>query len=156
MPRQFFSDFVEPTIAEWRADPRNVRLATIALSQLDILAERFILQTSPKANREEVAAERDSIAGVRPFVGIARDVHDTHKHGPLTRGTAKITQGQRPRVVEEGLGISGGTTISDTASISGGVLVLTVVLDDGATHPVESVIKDVLDYWTAELKHVGR
>ena len=40
MPRQFLDEFAHPGIAEWRADPFNVRLATIALCQLDILAER--------------------------------------------------------------------------------------------------------------------
>jgi hypothetical protein len=87
------------------------------------------------------------------MVGIARDVHDTHKHGPLTRRTARIKKGQGPRVVEWGGGISGAAI--NEAPISGGNLELGAVLDDGTSYPVESVVRDALDYWTAELMRLG-
>ena len=34
-------------------------------------------------------------------------------------------------------------------------LELGAVLDDGTGYPVESVVRDALDYWTAELMRLG-
>ncbi len=95
-PGEFFETYVAPAIAEWRANPSSIRLATLALCELDNLAEHVIIHTNPRVRKGEVTQERDKLAGAKPELGLARDIHDTHKHGPLARKSASITKGQRP------------------------------------------------------------
>jgi hypothetical protein len=63
-----------------------------------------------------------------PIRLLVRDVHDTHKHGPLQWPTAPITTDGR---------------------------VLEIVQDDGTKHLVENVITDALTYWEGELISLG-
>lgn len=67
---------------------------------------------------------------------LVRDVHDTHKHGPLQRATATITTSERPM---------------QNYAFQVGTPVLEVVQDDGTKHLVENVITDALTYWEGEL-----
>ncbi|MER9408177.1 hypothetical protein NKI36_29670 [Mesorhizobium caraganae] len=78
---------------------------------------------------------------------MARDVHDTHKHGALGRKTATITQGQKPKQSRRGgafsEAFSSGFQIGDPA--------LVVVEDDQTLHYVDDLIERAVKYWRAEI-----
>jgi hypothetical protein len=46
-PRQFFNEFVLPTVEEWRSEPLNIRKAVIAISQIDIMADQVVIYQNP-------------------------------------------------------------------------------------------------------------
>jgi hypothetical protein len=130
-----------------------VRLATTALCELDNLAEHFILYSTPGIDWDGVKAERKSISAQEPMVGLAKDVHDTHKHGRLIRKSAKITQGQRPQLGEWGLGIN--ALPINAGPIGGGMFRLLVTLDDGTAYPAELVISGDRLHWVDKLDRAG-
>lgn len=144
-PRQFFLDFVEPTVADWMAQPLGARHAIIALCEIDNLAEHFIQHTQPSLTK--VAHARDALGAMMHDLAIARDVHDTHKHGLLSRKSATITQGQKPKPGRRdgafSEGFSAGFQIGEPA--------LVVIADDHAHHYVDDVIQNAVTYWRAEI-----
>jgi hypothetical protein len=146
-PRGFLEAFVEPALAEWRADPLSVRRAIVAICEIDNLAEHTILHEFPTLTRAH--PERDRIGALVPMVAIARDVHDTHKHGRLTRRNAAIKDGQRPRKEYEGGAFQAGAFQEDAFDV--GTPVLIVVEDNGTEHLVKTVIDDALAFWHGEL-----
>jgi hypothetical protein len=97
-PRKFFDTYVVPAVDAWQRDQRNERLAIQALNEIDNLAEHVLKHVNPIAS---VKHERDKLAAIRPSLGLARDAHDSHKHGLLGRKNAKITKGQSPKVVSK-------------------------------------------------------
>ena len=127
-PRQFFDQYVMPCVTDWELDPLNVRKAVIAISQIDILADHVIIHQHPGFSRVQIANMRKATEQNTPIRLLVRDVHDTHKHGPLQRPTATITTDGR---------------------------VLEIVQDDGTKHLVENVITDALTYWEGELISLG-
>jgi hypothetical protein len=145
-PRTFFDTYVVPAVHAWQRDPRNERLAIQALNEIDNLAEHVIKHVNPKAS---VKDERDKLAAIRPSLGLARDAHDSHKHGILGRKNAKITKGQRPQVVSFG-GAVGSAPVGVTP-VGGSLEELTLVLDDGSQHSVVGIITHCMDFWHAEL-----
>jgi hypothetical protein len=148
-PWQFLKDFVEPAVAEWHADPLNIRRATIALAELDNLAEHFILYTQP--GLLQIAPERDALGLSVPLAAIARDVHDTHKHGPLRRKSATMKQGQRPQQSLRG----GEFSDEFSAEFNIGVPTIVIVQDDGTKYFADDVIYPLMRHWHNELsKHV--
>jgi hypothetical protein len=46
-PREFFDEFVLPTVAKWEADPLNVRKAMVAISRIDILSDQVVAHQNP-------------------------------------------------------------------------------------------------------------
>jgi hypothetical protein len=132
-PRQFFNQFVMPCVTDWQLDPLNIRKAVIAISQIDILADHVILHQHPDFT--------------------TRDVHDTHKHGPLQRPTATITTGERPKLERHG-GVFDPRVFQNNV-FQVGTPVLEIVQDDGTKHLVENVITDALTYWEGELVTLG-
>jgi hypothetical protein len=134
-PRQFFDQYVMPCVEEWQLDPLNVRKAVIAISQIDILADQVIIHQHPDFTRGQLANVRKATEQNTPIRLLVRDVHDTHKHGPLQQATATVTAGERPFQV--------------------GTPVLEIVQDDGTKHLVENVITDALTYWEGELSSLG-
>src|SRR5215212_3450971 len=92
-PQRFLIEFVLPAITEWRSDPLSVRRATIAICELDNLAEHLVQFKSPNISRDDLRKERDRIGASFKHLALCRDIHDTHKHGRLTRKTAMITRG---------------------------------------------------------------
>jgi hypothetical protein len=127
-PRQFFDQYVMPCVTDWELDPLNIRKALIAISQIDILADHVIIHQHPGFSRVQIANMRKATEQNTPIRLLVRDVHDTHKHGPLQRPTAPITTDGR---------------------------VLEIVQDDGTKHFVENVINDALTYWEGELISLG-
>jgi hypothetical protein len=119
--------------------------------QIDNLAEHFLLHIKPAL--KNTSAERDRIAASNPIVGIIRDIHDTHKHGRLTRRNAKITKGQNPTVVHEGGAI--GSAPIGAAPIGGDMPRLIVRLDDGSSIGLVDVIQNALAYWESEMRRHG-
>ena len=138
-PRQFFDQFVVPCVKDWEEDPLNVRKAVIAISQIDILADNIIIHQHPDFNRGQIANVRKTTEQNTPIRLLVRDVHDTHKHGPVQGATATITTGERLQ--------------NNVYQV--GMPVLEVVQDDGAKHLVENVITDALTYWEGELSSLG-
>ena len=100
-PRQFLDQFVLPCVKCWERDPLNVRIAVIAISQIDILADQLILHQHPDFTCDQVTKLRKAMEQNSPIRLLVRDVHDTHKHGPLQRATATITTGERPKLVHK-------------------------------------------------------
>ena len=152
-PRQFLDQFVLPCVKCWERDPLNVRKAVIAISQIDILADQVILHQHPDFNRDQVTKLRKATEQNSPIRLLVRDVHDTHKHGPLQRPSATITSGERPK-----LGRSGGVFQPNAFQnnvFDVGTPVLEIVQDDGTKHLVENVITDALTYWEGELSSLG-
>jgi hypothetical protein len=90
--------FVLPCVKCWQLDPLNVRKAVIAISQIDILADHVIIHQHPSFTRGQLANVRKATEQNSPIRLLVRDVHDTHKHGPLQRATATITTGERPKL----------------------------------------------------------
>ena len=136
-PRQFLNQFVLPCVKCWERDPLDVRKAVIAISQIDILADQV--------TKLRKAMEQNSLIRL-----LVRDVHDTHKHGPLQRATATITTGERPKL---GGAFEPNAFQSDAFQV--GTPVLEIVQDDGTKHLVENVITDALTYWEGELSSLG-
>jgi hypothetical protein len=132
-PREFFDQFVMPCVKDWEHDPLNVRKAILAISQIDILADHVIIYQHPGFARAQLANVRKAMEQNTRIRLLVRDVHDTHKHGPLQRATATITTGVLPV----------------------GMPILEIVQDDGTKHLVENVIADALTYWEGELSSLG-
>src|SRR6476661_4066886 len=87
-----------PCVTDWELDPLNVRKAVIAISQIDILADHVIIHQHPGFTRAQLANVRKATEQNTRSRLLVRDVHDTHKHGPLQRDTATITTGERPKL----------------------------------------------------------
>lgn len=152
-PRQFFDEFVMPCVEEWQLDPLNVRKAVIAISQIDILADHVIIHQHPGFTRGQLANVRKATEQNTPIRLLVRDVHDTHKHGPLQRPTATITTGERPTPERLGGGFQPNAFQNNAVHV--GMSVLEIVQYDGTKHLVENVITDALTYWEGELSSLG-
>jgi hypothetical protein len=89
-----------------------------------------------------------------PIRLLIRELHDTHKHGPLQRPTATITTGERPELERRGAGFLPNVLQNNVFQV--GTPVLEMVQDDRTKHLVENVITDALTYWEDELSSIGR
>jgi len=125
-----------PCVTDRELDPLNIRKALIAISQIDILADHVIIHQHPGFTRVQLANVRKATEQNTRIRLLVRDVHDTHKHGPLQRATATITTSERPM---------------QNYAFQVGTAVLEIVQDDGTKHLVENVITDALTYWEGEL-----
>jgi hypothetical protein len=152
-PRQFFDQYVMPCVTDWQLDPLNIRKAVIAISQIDILADHVIIHQHPGFNRGQLANVRKATEQNTPIRLLVRDVHDTHKHGPLQRATATITTGESPKRERRGGVFQPNAFRNNVFQV--GTPVLEIVQDDGTKHLVENVITDALTYWEGELTSLG-
>jgi hypothetical protein len=153
-PREFLDEYVAPAIYDsQKAGHENIRLATTAICELDNLAEHMILYLNPGTDRPGISRERERRAAAVPATGLARDLHDTHKHGPLARKSARITQGQRPETRYIGGAIGSGPI--GAAPIGGSIVELWIVADDGTHHLPSAVISECYGYWRTELARHG-
>jgi hypothetical protein len=145
-PQKFLNDYVDPSINDWIAQPLSVRHAIIALGEIDNLAEHFIHHTNPTLR--QITQVRDTLGSAVHELAIARDVHDTHKHGALSRKTATITREQKPTQVQVG-----GAFSADAFStgFDVGVQALVVTEDNRDRHYVEDVIREAMNYWRSEI-----
>jgi hypothetical protein len=153
-PRQFFNEFVLPTVEEWRSEPLNIRKAVIAISQIDIMADQVVIYQNPTLDgrqlRELQAKDRAKAQQNEPLRLLVCDIHDAHKHGPLGRKSATITRGQRPR--KKHIGGAFDLAIFQNDAFQVGRPVLEIVRDDSSSELVEDVVNSAVAYWEAELK----
>jgi hypothetical protein len=138
----------------------NVRLAMLAICELDNLLERCIQQASLNLSapqlKAKVSEERNRLGIKFPFLGVARDVHDTHKHGQLHRPSAKVSQAQKPTTVcHGGSGLLGFGSIGEGSLGEGPSEYLVIVADDGRTHELGSVIAQCEEHLKAEVQRLG-
>jgi hypothetical protein len=151
-PRQFLDEFVMPCVKDWEDDPLDVRKAVIAISQIDILADHVIIHQHPGFSRGQLANVRKATEQNTRIRLLVRDVHDTHKHGPL-QAPAMITTGERLTLERRGAGFLSNAFQNNAVQV--GTAVLEIVQDDGTKHLVENVITDALTYWEGELLSLG-
>jgi hypothetical protein len=154
-PRQFLDEFVIPAVEEWKLEPLSVRKAVIAISQIDILADQVVVHRNPGADGDQL---RDLQSNARkaekdPTLRLIRDVHDTHKHGPLGRDSATIKTGARPKKKQIGGAFQAGAFQPNAFQV--GKPALVIVQDNGDEHLVEDVITRAMTHWEAELAKLG-
>ena len=147
-PVPFYRFFVIPAVETSKRAPLDVRLATEAIAQLDNFAEQVILARDPSI--KEVSPERDRLGERNWAVRVCRDVHDTHKHGPLRRKTAKIKSGYS---IRRRLSLRPYNKFAYNTTAFGGAKVwgLFIQEDEGATYDVSAVIEECVRFWRAEL-----
>ena len=113
----------------------------------------MILYLNPGIDRPGFTRERERYALLSPATGLVRDLHDTHKHGPLARKSARISKEQKPRKMYLGGAIGSGPI--GAAPIGGSIVELWIVADDGSQHLLSRVISECYAYWRAELETHG-
>jgi hypothetical protein len=143
-PREFFDVFVQPAVDDWRRDKLDERRAIVAVVAIDNLAEHF----AKYFGRDE-KSERARLGRLVPSLQIAWDMHDTHKHGKLSRKSATIKRGQRP-ITEEHDGAFSDAFDGDAFDTTHDELV--IELDAGPKYPVEKVVEEGRQFWEEELK----
>jgi hypothetical protein len=71
-PYEFLNGYVTPAITDsQRAGNEDIRLATIAICELDNFAEHAIIHLNPGIDRPSISKERDRYAALVPAVGLA-------------------------------------------------------------------------------------
>lgn len=150
LPLDFFETFVLPTVEEWRRSPLDARRATLALGQIDCLADHYLLHIDSAIAGVSIGAAREELRKAEAAVGLARDVHDTHKHGRLSRRSAIITQGQGPTTVHGGA-FFGGATFGEVTFAASTPSQLIVVDDSGIGHDLAAVIEACVVFWKQRL-----
>ena len=149
----FFEDFVVPAVKDWTIEPLSVRRATIAFCEINNLAEHFIGDQHPGADRKKINEEREKLVDLRISLGVARDIHDTHKHGKLSRKSARIRQGQPPQIHSYGqLQVK---TSNGFEPIEGELKELIIVLDDARPLSLTGMMNTCLDFWRKEFLKRG-
>jgi hypothetical protein len=146
-PRYFFETFVLPAVKAWEQSQLDIRLATDALCQLDILAEHYA-----KRLGKNHTDERRRLAAANPALQFAWDIHDGHKHGNLDR-KALISRGQRPHTQSYGGAYADASYAS--APYGGEIEELFIQVDVGPTYSLAMIIPSCLAFWTQELKRGG-
>ena len=144
-PKAFFTEYVLPAIEDWKHQPTSIRLATLALCELDNLSEHWLrhehgLRYGEPLMKQQVAPKRDELCRDHLFLALARDVHDTHKHGCLNRPNALIKQGQKATVGDGGA--SGELAYGEAPGEN-----LEIKTDEGATYDVSAVISDCRSFF---------
>jgi hypothetical protein len=153
-PRRFLEEYVRPAVEEWRSEPTNIRRAMAAICELDNLTEHVILHANPRFDSRKVSRERERLANLTPDVGVVRDVHDTHKHGRLSRVNATIKNGQQPEIHQIGGGLLALGPISG-GPIAGLMDELAIVFDNGSSRHGGDVIEKMMLHWETELQRLG-
>lgn len=148
--REFWLDFVTPALSEWRRSERDARLASIALRELDSFAEHVLRYHHPE--KRSVDTLREQLRTEEPAIGIVRDLHDTHKHGPLDRKTAVISNPQRP--YKQFIGPFG-TAPFGSMPLGTLTILLRIRDNDGKSHLVAEVIDRCVQYWRSYLVKAG-
>lgn len=145
MPSAFWDQYVDPAIMDWFHHEGDIRRAKIALCELDNFAEHMILFLNPSLKvMKGVGRERDRLCSLVAELGIARDIHDTHKHGRLSRRSATITT---PTI----------DTVWNLFPPLGGLESTELWITDnaGRHHELSQIIWKCRDYWLNELRRAG-
>ncbi len=150
-PRDFFKVYVKPAVADCEADPGAVHRTVSALCHIDALAEE-IWHAKPQLAQSS-SAYRTALKDTLIELAYARDVHDIHKHGTLTRETRVLPNGRRPEVVQVG-GIFD-PKIFDPAIFDVGESKVVLTLQGGEHIDALRVIRTCAQWWDQELSQLG-
>lgn len=158
-PHVFMAEYVLPSLALYGQHLLEKHLAVNALAQMDTLAEVVAAHMLPPdrdgLKHREAGDYRKELRQRWPVLGIVGDAHDCHKHGRLTRASAK-----------EDKGISSGRPEQATAyaffcgeTECGGDLSpyesLAVTLNDGTQCEVHALLCEGLQAWEGEFQRMG-
>jgi len=144
-PRTFWDQFVEPAIVDWCHYEGDVRRATIVICELDNFAEHMLLFLNPAlSGRGMMGGARKELCDRVPMLGIVRDIHDTHKHGRLSRKATIVA----PPDVEK---------MWDLFPPLGSLPSTELWIKDaaGKRYELSAIIWECRDYWRAELVRNG-
>lgn len=94
-PHDTLTTFTGASVQEFRSAPMDIRRAVRACCELDILCEHIVRYGHERhMSPARFSAEREKLFEAEPALRTIRDVHDTHKHGPLGRKSATIKSGR--------------------------------------------------------------
>ena len=146
-PHEFLDQFVRPSVADWRRDYLDIRLAKQAISELNNMAERMFSHWG--AGTPQVYNTRNAY-DYRLWLAqqecgdfqLVWDIADAHKHIKLDRPSRAVTHDAQasPGKLGYGEGLYG-------EGIYGGAEQLVVQLDDGTRRAILGVIGRVLQMW---------
>jgi hypothetical protein len=146
-PREFLEEMVRPSVAAWRVDHLNARLAKQAANELNNMVDRMLYhwgQGAAEVWNTSTPAEyrRKLVTDVCQDFQLVWDIADAHKHVELGRPDRAITCDDQtaPGTLGYGEGRYG-------EGLYGGVEQLVVRLDDGTRRAVSGPIENVLAMW---------
>src|ERR1700722_4565835 len=106
--QDFFADHVEPSVAEWRANEQDLRLAKTAAVNLNQMVDHYFHSYPaghPKLlGASTVRALRTELRRGEPAFALIHDVADAHKHVILDRGNSQLTSSDQTSVRSLGYG----------------------------------------------------
>ena len=96
-PREFLEEMVGPTVAAWRADHLNARLAKQAANELNNMVDRMLNHWGGGAAEVYNAGtpaeyRRKLVTDVCPDFQLVWDIADAHKHVELGRPDRSVTR----------------------------------------------------------------
>ena len=149
-PRDFYNTYVMPAKTDCEAEPGALHRAISALCHIDALAEevwhaKLEVGSSSAAYRDDLKVRRIELA-------YARDVHDIHKHGTLSRKTRVLPNGTRPEVVQVAVFQ---TNVFQPNVFQGGGPSVVLILQDGNQISALAVIRTCVQWWDQELATLG-
>lgn len=151
-PRDIFNTFVRPAAADYEAAPGAAHRAVSALCHIDALAEEVWRATNKPEGKPR--RYRDYLKGKCIELGYARDVHDIHKHGMLTRQTT-LPNDKRPQVVRIGPTMMTPVSLQNVFVFQTGGQFVNLTLRDGTAVRALDVIKRCVEWWDVELSSLG-
>ena len=148
MPREFFDRKAQPNYQEWLAKPLDERLASNAVGDANVMAERVYRHweshdPSKLGGAKNAGEYRAHLAKHEcDDFALVRDVADTHKHVTLDRPTRRVTSADQTAKGTLGFGEA---RYSEGVYGGGGQLI--VELDDGSKRPLTAIMKNVDEMW---------
>ena len=140
-----------PAKTDCEADPGALHRAVSALCHIDVLAEE-VWHAKPEVDSSS-GAYRTALKARQIELAYARDVHDIHKHGTLSRKTTVLPNGRRPEVVQVAEAFQNNVFQPNVFQVGGPSVVL--ILQDGNRISALAVIQTCVQWWDQELAALG-
>lgn len=157
-PRPFDTLTTHTGIAfqEFRSAPLDIRLAVRAMCEIDILCEHIVRSELPgMMSRKDFDAKREALFQAEPALRTMRDVHDTHKHGPLGRADATVKSGRPSKFQWSGGGGALGFGALGSGAI-GQVPTVHLVIETQSAAPMAiTVAEQAFNFLTDEMTKRG-
>lgn len=155
-PDEFIDTFLHPALALWRDNLNSKLLAICAVSQLDILVEVVFNHLDAQGLRlaKKGSDYRVDLVTRRPPLVLVSDAHDTHKHGPLSKQTRAISQGQR-QISTAGTALFLAPGFHRQGKKFFGRTDTSFVLNDGTVVSARTVINEGIAAWNEEFVALG-
>jgi len=159
-PREFLAEYVLPAVRHYGEYRLEKHLAVNAISQMDNLAEvvamHMLLPERTELKRGEAGGYRKELRKRLPVLGTINDAHDCHKHGRLTRRSAKddpqgVAAGRPEPMTEYGFFLDHTELDYDLTPYE----VLAVTLNDGTRREVFELLCEALQAWDGEFQRLG-